>query len=111
MQHFLNIRIPFPNKPAAEIAYRTLIVDDEPQRSTTNVALSVEDNILCVKFTSDISDEPKMDALSQMKKLRVSVNHWFDSLCLICETMAEFGDPPADMPEPICAITGKVDSN
>ncbi|VDN99166.1 unnamed protein product [Rodentolepis nana] len=100
-QHVLNIRIPFPNKPASEIAYRTLIVDDEPHRSTTNVSLSVKDNILCMNFTADISDEPKMDSLSQMKKLRVSVNHWLDSVSLICETMAEFGDPPADMPEPI----------
>nr|CDS31949.1 nuclear migration protein nudc [Hymenolepis microstoma] len=108
MQHVLNIRIPFPNKPASEIAYRTLTVDDEPQRSTTNVSLSVEDNILCINFIADISDEPKMDALSQLKKLRVSVNHLLDSVCLICETMAEFGDPPADMPEPVCAITGKI---
>ncbi|KAM7541937.1 hypothetical protein Aperf_G00000015540 [Anoplocephala perfoliata] len=106
--HVLNLRIPFPNKPAAEVAYRTLAVDEEPLRSTTKVFLSVDDNVLCVKFTADISSEPKMDALSQMKKLRISINHWLDSLSLICETMAEFGDPSSDMSEPSCAITGRV---
>lgn len=108
MQHVLNLRIAFPNKPAAEIAFRTLAVDEEPLRSTTNVLLSVDDNILCAKFTADISNEPKMDAHSQMKKLRISINHWLESLSLICETMAEFGDPPSNMPEPSIAITGRL---
>ncbi len=107
-KHTLDLKIPFPNKNAAEIAYRTLTVDEEPQRSTTKVDVSVKDNFLCVKFSADISSEPKMDAASQLKKLRVAVNHWLDSLSLVCETMAEFGDPSANMPEPSCAITGNV---
>uniref|UniRef100_A0A5K3FMD0 L antigen family member 3 n=1 Tax=Mesocestoides corti TaxID=53468 RepID=A0A5K3FMD0_MESCO len=109
-QHVLTVKIPFPNKPAADIAYCTLMVDDEPQRSTTIVNISVDGNILCAQFSADFSNEHKFDAISQLKKLRISVNHWLDSLSLICETMAEFGDPPADMPEPTRAITGNVNA-
>ncbi|KAH9280003.1 hypothetical protein ECG_06573 [Echinococcus granulosus] len=110
MQQALKVRVPFPTKSAAEIAFRSLRVDAEPQRSTVSVQLSVEENFLCAKFTADTLFESNLDSISQLKKLRITINHWLDSIFLICETMAEFGDPPADMPEPMCAITGNGDA-
>ena len=104
----LIVRVPFPNKSAAEIAYRTLTVDDEPQRASTSVQLFVENTILGAKFMAGIENGSKMDPISQLKKLRVTINHWLESLSLICETLSEFGDPSADMPNPTCAITGDV---
>lgn len=110
MQHELNVRVPFSTKSAAEIAFRALKADPEPQRSTVSVQISVEQSFLCAKFTADASLELGLDAISQLKKLRVTVNHWLDSISLIYATMAEFGDPPGDAPEPMHAITGRVDA-
>lgn len=107
-KHIIILQIPFPNKNAALIAYRTLSVDKGPGRSTTSVVLSTKNNILCAKFEVSFSNNPKQDAVSQLKKLRISMNHWINSLSLVCETMAEFGDPSADMPEPTRAINGDL---
>ncbi len=106
--HTLVLRVPFPSKQSAEIALRTLDVDSPPPRSTVTTDVHVDNNDLVANFSAQISDEPRCDAISQLKKLRISIGSWMSSLQLACETLAEFGDPPVDSPLPNRAISGKI---
>lgn len=43
-----NLRIPFPSKREADVAYNVLRVDKEPERSGVKKTLELLDNILVV---------------------------------------------------------------
>ncbi|KAL7059471.1 hypothetical protein AAHC03_013081 [Spirometra sp. Aus1] len=103
----MRIEIPFPNQTAALVAYRALAVDPPPPRSTVNIEFFVRDNLIVAEFSPALASA-EANSLSQLKKLRIAVSSWLDLVFLTCETMAVFGHPPPDMPEPDLALSGKL---
>lgn len=75
-----SLKIPFPTRREAEIAYDVLRVDAEPRRSFVEKTLRIEDNQLLVEFRGD-----------QAKTVRVGVGSFLESLILCCETIDQFG--------------------
>uniref|UniRef100_A0A1Q3G2M4 L antigen family member 3 n=1 Tax=Culex tarsalis TaxID=7177 RepID=A0A1Q3G2M4_CULTA len=75
-----SLKIPFPTRREAEIAYDVLRVDAEPKRSFIEKTLKLEDNHLLVEFRGE-----------QAKNVRVGVGSFFESLILCCETIDQFG--------------------
>ncbi|XP_058830407.1 uncharacterized protein LOC131689375 [Topomyia yanbarensis] len=75
-----SLKIPFPSRREAEIAFDVLRIDSEPKRSFIEKSLRLENNLLLVEFRSQ-----------QAKNVRVGVNSFFESLLLCCETIAQFG--------------------
>lgn len=75
-----SLKIPFPTRREAEIAYDVLRVDSEPKRSFIGKSFKLEDNQLLVEFRG----EPA-------KTIRVGVGSFFDALILCCETIEQFG--------------------
>uniref|UniRef100_A0A183SGN6 Nuclear migration protein nudC n=1 Tax=Schistocephalus solidus TaxID=70667 RepID=A0A183SGN6_SCHSO len=87
----MKIEIPFPNPKAALVAYRALVVDPPPPRSTVNIKFFVRDNLIIAEF-SPASDKTEPNSLSQLKKLRIAVSSWLELVFLTCETMAIMED-------------------
>ncbi|XP_055535367.1 EKC/KEOPS complex subunit LAGE3 [Wyeomyia smithii] len=81
----VTLRVPFPTKREAEIAYDVLRVDTEPKRSFIGKSLTLDGNQLVVEFRGQ-----------QTKNIRVGVNSFFESLLLCCETLQQFGPPKTD---------------
>ncbi len=79
----LNLEVPFNSEKHAEIAWNSLRVDPEPKRSGMTKELSVDGNVLKVRFSC-----------IEARTLRVSVNTFFDLLNLVVKTMDQF-DPQA----------------
>ncbi|XP_041366042.1 uncharacterized protein LOC121381028 [Gigantopelta aegis] len=79
----IDIKIPFPSERCAEIAYRSLNVDQEPKRGGVKRTLVFAENMLHVHFEA-----------SEARKLRVSVNSFMDHVILVTNTMDQFGPPP-----------------
>ncbi|XP_074111435.1 EKC/KEOPS complex subunit LAGE3-like [Cotesia typhae] len=76
----IKLSIPFPTARDAEIAYQVLRVDlDEPKRSCVSKSLAVDNKILNVNFTG-----------KEIRKIRVGLTSFFDSLTLVTETLKEF---------------------
>lgn len=81
----VSIKIPFPSKRSAEIAYDVLRIDEEPKRSSITKALDLEDNILLINLSGD-----------QAKNVRVALTSFFEAIILCCETMEQFGPPTTE---------------
>ncbi|XP_052888882.1 EKC/KEOPS complex subunit LAGE3 [Anopheles moucheti] len=81
----VTLKIPFPTKREAEIAYDVLRVDTEPKRSFINKLIKLEENILRLDLTGE-----------QAKNVRVAVSSACDSILLCCETLNQFGAPVSD---------------
>ncbi|XP_008554030.1 uncharacterized protein LOC103575840 [Microplitis demolitor] len=75
----IKVSIHFPTERDAEIAYQVLKVDSEPKRSGVLKTLVVNSNILNVNFIG-----------KELRKIRVALTSFFDSLTLVTETMKEF---------------------
>ncbi|KAH0549323.1 uncharacterized protein LOC123261040 [Cotesia glomerata] len=75
----IKLSIPFPTARDAEIAYQVLRVDSEPKRSCVSKTLTVDNQILNVNFTG-----------KEIRKIRVGLTSFFDSLTLVTETLKEF---------------------
>lgn len=78
----VDLRIPFPTRRHAEIAYDVLRIDPEPKRSGVTKKLQLESNDLIASFSAD-----------QAKHIRVGVNSFFDAIILCTETIQQFGPP------------------
>lgn len=78
----VSIKIPFPTRRQAEVAYDVLRVDEEPRRGGVFKTLSLEDSKLIVYFSGE-----------QAKNVRVGMTSFFESLILCCETLDQFGSP------------------
>ncbi|XP_053668297.1 uncharacterized protein LOC128718702 [Anopheles marshallii] len=81
----VTLKIPFPTKRHAEIAYEVLRVDSEPKRSFINKLIKLEENILLLELAGE-----------QAKNVRVAVSSSCDSLILCCETLNQFGAPVSE---------------
>ncbi|XP_055304534.1 EKC/KEOPS complex subunit LAGE3 [Sitodiplosis mosellana] len=80
----VDLRIPFPSRRQAEIAYDVLRIDAEPKRSAVTKQLQLESNDIIVSFSA-----------VQAKQVRVSVNAFLEAIILCTETMQQFGPPAA----------------
>ncbi|XP_035899165.1 EKC/KEOPS complex subunit LAGE3 [Anopheles stephensi] len=81
----VSLKIPFPTKREAEIAYDVLRVDSEPKRSFTNKRIKLEENVLLLELSGE-----------QAKNVRVGVTSFCELLLLCCETLEQFGPPLSD---------------
>ncbi|XP_058117908.1 uncharacterized protein LOC131287103 [Anopheles ziemanni] len=81
----INLRIPFPTKREAEVAFNVLRVDSEPKRSFIGKTLELSNNILVVRIFGE-----------HAKHVRVGLTSFFDSLILCCETLDQFGPPVSE---------------
>ncbi|XP_043653480.1 uncharacterized protein LOC122620191 [Drosophila teissieri] len=79
------IRVPFETPRLAEIAYKVLSVDQEPRRNFVQKTLSLEDDVLVVRFQAD-----------QVKSLRTAITSFFEGLLLCQDTIKQFGDSKED---------------
>lgn len=82
---FVSLKIPFPSRREAEIAYDVLRIDNEPKRSFIEKSLKLQDNQLLVEFNGQ-----------HAKNVRVGVTSFFESLLLCCETLDQFGPPTSE---------------
>ncbi|ORX82643.1 transcription factor Pcc1 [Anaeromyces robustus] len=80
-EHQLSIKIPFPEKKYAEIAARTLNVDNELKQDIIERTITTDKNVLIINFES-----------SNAKSLRTSTQNIMELLALITKTMGEFND-------------------
>lgn len=78
----VELSIPFSTAREAEVVYQVLKVDKEPPRSSVVKKLEHTNNLLRVSFSS-----------SEIRKLRVGVTSFFESLILVTETIQQFGPP------------------
>uniref|UniRef100_A0A182P0T6 L antigen family member 3 n=1 Tax=Anopheles epiroticus TaxID=199890 RepID=A0A182P0T6_9DIPT len=83
-----SIKIPFPSKREAEIAYDVLRVDSEPKRSFIQKTIKLEENNLLLQLAGE-----------QAKNVRVGVTSFCELLLLCCETLQQF-DMPEHTPAP-----------
>ncbi|RWS30657.1 EKC/KEOPS complex subunit LAGE3-like protein [Leptotrombidium deliense] len=74
-----ELLLPFADCEEASVAYNTLRVDTEPQRSITQRILKVDNEKLLVSFVS-----------SEARNLRTSVNSFFELYLLVVETIQKF---------------------
>ncbi|XP_040166935.1 EKC/KEOPS complex subunit LAGE3 [Anopheles arabiensis] len=81
----VSIKIPFPTKREAEIAYDVLRVDSEPKRSFVHKTITLEENHLLLRLGGE-----------QAKNVRVGVTSFCELLLLCCETLDQFGPPKSD---------------
>uniref|UniRef100_A0A182JQB8 L antigen family member 3 n=1 Tax=Anopheles christyi TaxID=43041 RepID=A0A182JQB8_9DIPT len=81
----VSIKIPFPTKREAEIAYDVLRVDSEPKRSFINKTIVLEENNLLLRLDGE-----------QAKNVRVGVTSFCELLLLCCETINQFGPPQSE---------------
>eukprot|EP00056_Hartaetosiga_gracilis_P022446 m.30575 g.30575 ORF g.30575 m.30575 type:complete len:87 (+) comp9649_c0_seq2:86-346(+) len=79
MEHCVTMRIPLPSAEEAEIAKKTLQVDKEPKPQECKRTISVENEMLIVKFEA-----------KTLRVLRVATNWFLDMLMLSVETMEMF---------------------
>ncbi|OAD61897.1 L antigen family member 3 [Eufriesea mexicana] len=77
-----NLSIPFPSSREAEIVYQVLRVDKEPSRGSITKNLTLDNNLLKVVISG-----------TEVRKIRVALTSFFDSLILVIETMQLFGPP------------------
>ncbi|XP_035792615.1 EKC/KEOPS complex subunit Lage3-like [Anopheles albimanus] len=81
----ISLRIPFPSKRHAEIAFDALRVDSEPHRSFVRKTLKLDDQYLLLDLVGE-----------QSKNLRVALTSFLESLILCCETLEQFGPPVSE---------------
>ncbi|KAL2751294.1 Phosphatidylinositol N-acetylglucosaminyltransferase subunit P [Vespula maculifrons] len=78
----VEFSIPFATAREADVVYQVLRVDKEPPRSGVSKNIEQKDNLLQISFFS-----------TEIRKLRVGITSFFDSLTLITETIKQFGPP------------------
>ncbi|XP_055596798.1 EKC/KEOPS complex subunit LAGE3 [Uranotaenia lowii] len=84
----VSLKVPFPSKREAEIAYDVLRIDTEPKRSFIEKHLKLDQadpSRLIVEFRGETA-----------KHVRVGVTSFFESLILCCETLDQFGPPTTE---------------
>ncbi|XP_050090076.1 EKC/KEOPS complex subunit Lage3 [Anopheles aquasalis] len=81
----ISLRIPFPSKRHAEVAFDALRVDSEPHRSFVKKTLKLDDQYLQLDLVGE-----------QSKNLRVALTSFLESLILCCETLEQFGPPVSE---------------
>ncbi|XP_052861790.1 EKC/KEOPS complex subunit LAGE3 [Anopheles cruzii] len=82
----VSLRIPFPSRRHAEIAFDALRVDSEPHRSFVAKTIKHEgDNYLLLELSGE-----------QPKNVRVGLTAFLESLILCCETLDQFGPPVSE---------------
>ncbi|KAI4483354.1 hypothetical protein M0802_013471 [Mischocyttarus mexicanus] len=74
--------IPFATEREANVVYQVLRVDKEPPRSGVSKKINQKDNVLLVSFSG-----------TEIRKVRVGITSFFDSLTLVTETIEQFGPP------------------
>ncbi|XP_047364301.1 EKC/KEOPS complex subunit Lage3 isoform X2 [Vespa velutina] len=72
----------FATTREADVVYQVLRVDKEPPRSGVIKKIEQKDNQLQISFSS-----------TEVRKLRVGITSFFDSLTLVTETIQQFGPP------------------
>ncbi|XP_001981700.3 uncharacterized protein LOC6554404 [Drosophila erecta] len=80
-----TIRVPFETPRLAEIAYKVLSVDQEPRRNFVQKTLSLDEDVLVVRFQAD-----------QVKSLRTAITSFFEGLLLCQDTIKQFADTTED---------------
>ncbi|XP_014605952.1 PREDICTED: EKC/KEOPS complex subunit LAGE3-like isoform X1 [Polistes canadensis] len=78
----VEFTIPFATAREADVVYQVLKVDKEPPRSGVSKNIKHKDNLLLVSFSG-----------TEIRKVRVGVTSFFDSLTLVTETIQQFGPP------------------
>ncbi|KAH0953416.1 hypothetical protein HN011_006299 [Eciton burchellii] len=78
----IDLSIPFPSSREADIAYQVLQVDEEPSRGEVIKKLTLNNNLLEVSFSGN-----------EIRKVRVGLTSFFNSLQLVMETILQFGPP------------------
>ncbi|XP_031625401.1 EKC/KEOPS complex subunit LAGE3 [Contarinia nasturtii] len=78
----VDLKIPFPTRRQAEIAYDVLRIDPEPKRSAVTKQLKLVSNDIIATFSAQ-----------QAKHVRVGVNAFLDAIILCTETLHQFGPP------------------
>ncbi|XP_015173127.1 PREDICTED: EKC/KEOPS complex subunit LAGE3 [Polistes dominula] len=78
----VEFTIPFATEREADVVYQVLKVDKEPPRSGVSKNIKQKDNLLLVSFSG-----------TEIRKVRVGVTSFFDSLTLVTETIQQFGPP------------------
>ncbi|XP_058054915.1 EKC/KEOPS complex subunit Lage3 [Anopheles bellator] len=81
----ISLKIPFPSRRHAEIAFDALRVDSEPNRSFVRKTIKHEDNYLILELSGE-----------QPKNVRVGLTAFLESLILCCETLDQFGPPVSE---------------
>lgn len=74
-----NLTIPFESDKHSNIAYNSLRVDPEPNKSNCTKSFKVDGENLIIEVKA-----------KSLKQLRVSVNHILDLLLLVIETINKF---------------------
>ncbi|CAL1568072.1 unnamed protein product [Knipowitschia caucasica] len=77
-----SLDVPFPSSREAVIALRSLSPDKEPRKGGITKEITVDGQILSVRWSAD-----------EARILRVSVNSFMDHLSLVLETMEMFSLP------------------
>ncbi|XP_035723704.1 EKC/KEOPS complex subunit LAGE3-like isoform X1 [Vespa mandarinia] len=78
----VEFSIAFATTREADVVYQVLRVDKEPPRSGVIKKIEQKDNQLQISFSS-----------TEVRKLRVGITSFFDSLTLVTETIQQFGPP------------------
>ncbi|XP_073456828.1 EKC/KEOPS complex subunit LAGE3-like [Aquarana catesbeiana] len=82
---YFQLDVPFPRSSEAQIAHDSLNPDAEPRKGGVSKTLSVQDNVLRVRWQAD-----------EARILRVSVTSFLEHLSLVVKTMERFGPPLSD---------------